>query len=442
MTQASIHTSDQGILSAWQQGLSEASKDVTFKQALLQRECELLPRFEEHYKRLKTLPRRMRRALQRQWRRSLAGLALLLVLGQAPALAATINVGGQCTLVRAINSANTDTAVGGCTRGSGADTIVLPSGITQTLTAVNNNNPDYGPTGLPIIRNNITIAGNRSTIRRVGTAPQFRIFTVARTGYLRLQQTTVSGGVASGAFPGADGGGIESHGYYISGTGNFDPSSLTITNSTILGNRAGNWGGGVDNSGYDRATITNSTISGNVASEGGGLFNFGVSTLTHSTLSGNTASSRGGGLINLGGAEGIRIRLNRTLISGNTAPRGREIFAQAGRTYFYASNFNLFGHSGLTNAQAFENFRPGATDITATSNGNRPTALAGILNPTLANNGGPTRTHALVAGSPAIDTVTDGTCPPPNTDQRGLRRPQDGNNDGAAICDTGSFERQ
>ncbi|HKF95185.1 MAG TPA: choice-of-anchor Q domain-containing protein, partial [Gammaproteobacteria bacterium] len=35
--------------------------------------------------------------------------------------------------------------------------------------------------------------------------------------------------------------------------------------------------------------------------------------------------------------------------------------------------------------------------------------LVNILNPTLANNGGPTRTHALVGGSPAIDTVTDGT---------------------------------
>jgi hypothetical protein len=104
------------------------------------------------------------------------------------------------------------------------------------------------------------------------------------------------------------------------------------------------------------------------------------------------------------------------------------------------SNFNLFGHSGLTNAQAFENFTPGATDITATSDGNTPTALSAILNTNLANNGGPTRTHALVAGNPAIDTVTDGTCPPPSTDQRGVRRPQDGNGDGGVACDIGSIE--
>ncbi len=82
MTQAS-YTSDQTILSAWQQGLSETSKDTAFKQALLQQQGELLPCFVDHYQSLKALPRSMRRALQRQWRRSLAGVALLLVLGQA-----------------------------------------------------------------------------------------------------------------------------------------------------------------------------------------------------------------------------------------------------------------------------------------------------------------------------------------------------------------------
>jgi hypothetical protein len=70
MKQASSRTCDQTILSAWQQGLSEASKDATFKQALLQQEGELLPCFAEHYEKLKVLPRRMRRNLQRQSKRS------------------------------------------------------------------------------------------------------------------------------------------------------------------------------------------------------------------------------------------------------------------------------------------------------------------------------------------------------------------------------------
>jgi uncharacterized repeat protein (TIGR01451 family) len=58
--------------------------------------------------------------------------------------------------------------------------------------------------------------------------------------------------------------------------------------------------------------------------------------------------------------------------------------------------------------------------------------LDAILDP-LADNGGPTQTHALVTGSPAVDAAGPG-CPPPNTDQRGVSRPQ------GAACDIGSFE--
>ncbi len=105
----------------------------------------------------------------------LAGLALLLVLGQAPALPATINVSGGCTLVRAIVAANNDTtASGNCTKGSGADKIVLPRISTERFTVVNNT--PYGPTGLPIIRSNITIAGNNSIIRRLKLRLAFASF--------------------------------------------------------------------------------------------------------------------------------------------------------------------------------------------------------------------------------------------------------------------------
>ena len=74
-----------------------------------------------------------------------------------------------------------------------------------------------------------------------------------------------------------------------------------------------------------------------------------------------------------------------------------------------------------------------------------PVTVADPLLGPLANNGGPTQTHALVVGSPAIDRgnpngCLDSTGAPLQTDQRGLPRAFDGNGDGRAACDIGAFE--
>ncbi|MGH9260363.1 MAG: choice-of-anchor Q domain-containing protein, partial [Acidimicrobiales bacterium] len=228
-------------------------------------------------------------------------------------------------------------------------------------------------------------------------------------GTLTLTDSTVSGNSAV-----SFGGGV----FNLFGT-------ATLTDSTVSGNSA-SAGGGVFNL-IGTATLTNTTISGNSASLGGGVVNTGSATLTHSTVSGNSATNLGGGVF--GSAT-----LERSLVSGNTAPSGAEV-RHVGSGGVTAGDFNLFGHSGLSNAQAFSGFTPGASDITATSDGTTPTALAAILDPMLMNNGGSTQTHALVAGSPAIDAVT-GTCPPPDFDQRGVERPQPAGGN----CDIGSFE--
>jgi len=74
-----------------------------------------------------------------------------------------------------------------------------------------------------------------------------------------------------------------------------------------------------------------------------------------------------------------------------------------------------------------------AGDTTGNITGTDPQLLA------LADNGGPTLTHALDSGSPAIDTGDDGNCP--STDQRGFSRPADGDADMTATCDIGAFEK-
>jgi hypothetical protein len=97
------------IQAAWPAQLATAVKTPDVVSALV---CyhRLLPRVAAYYTQLQALPRRVRRALQRQLGLPLATLALWLALGQLPALAATIAVGGDCTLVDAITAANTDTA--------------------------------------------------------------------------------------------------------------------------------------------------------------------------------------------------------------------------------------------------------------------------------------------------------------------------------------------
>ena len=84
MTEEPSRALDQALLFAWQAEL-KANRYPIIKEQCLQQEPELLPRFAEHYQQLKALRRRVRRSLQRQWKRSLAGLALLLALGQTPA---------------------------------------------------------------------------------------------------------------------------------------------------------------------------------------------------------------------------------------------------------------------------------------------------------------------------------------------------------------------
>jgi hypothetical protein len=313
MTEAPIRTFDQALLLAWQDEL-KATPNPIVKEQCLPQEQEVLRRFAAHYQQLKILRRRVRRSLQRQCKRSLAGIALLIALGQAPALAATINVGGTCTLIRAIVAANNDTATPGCKKGSGADTIVLPLRSTQTLTAVNNTN--YGPTGLPTVRTPITIQGNSSTIRRVKSAPRFHIFSVGKTGKLTFQKTTISGGSGFGGL------------FNYRGT-------LNVINSTISGN-AGcgiTHDSGSDRTNYGRSTVTGSTISGNT---GCGLLTYQSASfvVTNSTISNN-----GGNGLDVAGYNSARVA--NCTISGNGG---------SGISLFYATatiiNSTITGNAG------------------------------------------------------------------------------------------------
>jgi predicted outer membrane repeat protein len=166
-----------------------------------------------------------------------------------------------------------------------------------------------------------------------------------------------------------------------------------VTNSTFSGNSASS-GGAI----YSEGTVAvmNSTFSGNLATngDGAGVENFGTLTVTNSTFSGNTATFSGGGIDNFG-----TLRLTNSTFSGNSANTGGGIYNNVTATLY--NNIIANSTSGGDCVQAGGTLTVGVNLI---GDGSCNATISG--NPslgTLQNNGGPTQTFALNAGSPAID---------------------------------------
>lgn len=224
---------------------------------------------------------------------------------------------------------------------------------------------------------------------------------------------------------GGNGGGIE----------NATTVTLTIINSTLSGNAAG-LGGGVFNSGT--LTIINSTFSNNMASQGGGIYNpgSGMLTITNSTFSGNAAPVAGGASFNVG-----TLQIANTTLSDNSSPLGGGVFnigtLQIGNTILNAgaSGANIANNGGTVTSHGY--------NLSSDDGGGFLTGPGDQINTNprlgpLQDNGGPTFTHELLPGSPAIDAGDPNFTPPPFFDQRGQGFPRVVN----ARIDKGSFEVQ
>lgn len=417
---------------------------------------------------------------------SMAVRATIVGLGLAhgAAHAATITVnssaddnGAGCTLREAIASANTsinqnnDCAVGS---NSGTDTIVFSNNLiapNNTITLSNGAlNLEFKKVVIDatelidgitvdanrqsrVIRsvrsqitlNKLVLRNGRETSRQGGGIAMFvgESDTAQDQTFLILNNCTVSNNTTN-----RDGGGI-----YIS-----EDHTVVLNNTTISGNSSGDYGGGIrsissaieiNNSTMSenrasfsgggaslrdsQTTVTNSTISMNEITLTGGTLGLGGGieqqngqlTLINATVTGNTVppdNIGGGGLHMFGG----HVSISNSLFLDNQASSGGQI-----RVYFgieTTSNSNVFGGGD----DAFDGFTPAATDTVLNVSG-----LGGvgqILSP-LADNGGPTLTHALPEGSPAINAGNTELCLselPNNTDQRGETRDDQ--------CDVGAFE--
>jgi len=413
-----------------------------------------------------------------------ASVVIAAVVLASPAWAATYTVNtnadsGEGSLRQAIIDANTTTGV--------ADTINFdPSLSGQTITLTSGQ--------LPTIESQFDVAGltidGGSAEITISGANQYGVFEVDPGANLTLRNLTEKGGISNHGGTLTVSNSTISGIYNQSGTatvsnstvsskelgdflGIYNLGALTVSNSTISGNSAGGInnnasgtlevsnstissngtsasfgaGGGIFNSG-STATVSNSTISGNgnsvSGSDGGGIYNHSTLTVSNSTISGNSAEEGGGILSDFG-----TVTVGNSTISDNSAAFGGGInnkvtFPAASATFkntivaanhasavvpdvrgsFTSQGHNLIGQSDCSVEFCFTN-----EDLVGTT----ANPIDPMLGP-LANNGGPTLTHALLEGSPAIDkgVAVEGI----TTDQRGFARPQ------GTAPDIGSFESE
>jgi beta-glucanase (GH16 family) len=222
-----------------------------------------------------------------------------------------------------------------------------------------------------------------------------------------------------------------------------DGATLTLVDSTVADNNARHSGGGIYAFFNTTTTIVRSTISGNTSNDvGGAIRSLGTMSIENSTISGNTATGWHGGAIFQTDGD---ISIANSTIANNSAPDWAPSTLFIGQfggpaptltltntiisgNRWYACEKFASGNTGNVvsgggNVLQDDTCNPATSDIVQTDAG-----LGG-----LADNGGPTLTHALSTGSPAINAGVAAGCPA--TDQRGVTRPQ------GAGCDSGAFER-
>jgi hypothetical protein len=300
---------------------------------------------------------------------------------------------------------------------SGDSVMIAPSVYTENLT----------------INMSLKLNGAGATKTIIDGGQTIRVISILNAAAnVTLSKVTIRNGVAAG------GGGILNWGI------------LTVNNSTVSGNFAASsysaTGAGIYNSGT--LTINNSTLSGNSGGSnfiyGGAIYSSGKLSITNSTLSGNSANGSTGG-----GGGGIYVasgtaRISNTTISGNSGtPSGGGIYNSGQVTLqnsIVANNPSGGNCAGTVTSNGYNLSSDGTCSLNTTGDLNNTNPKLGPLR----NNGGSTKTQALLSGSPGIDAGNPAGCTDNHghllkTDQIGQPRPDKEDTGG---CDIGAYEKQ
>jgi CSLREA domain-containing protein len=320
----------------------------------------------------------------------------------------------DCSLREAVTASNTR---------SGTEVIILGPGVYTLSRAGRNENGNA--TGDLDITGHLVILGqgaDRTTIDGGGIDRVLEAAVVNSS--LEIHGATIRNGRAETGDGGAIRGGV-----------------LTLIGCHVTGSSAATWGGGFAG---DTVTARDTTVSDNQADGGGGIGFASTLRLTNVTVSGNRAATAGGGLI----VSAEDQELDGVTIAGNSAPQGGGLYFSSATcpSGFCRTDFSLAGSIVAGNSAAdgpdcygLDSDGNNVFGIIDAACGAGPTDRAGTvaapLNPKLTplgDHGGSTPTHALLAGSPAIDNAPASDCLP--ADQRHRLRP-------AGLCDAGAVER-
>lgn len=319
-----------------------------------------------------------------------------------------INNAGDLTLVDAVVEDNFARSKGAGVYSSG--TLHVHRSRIVRNTATNGGGGIYSDSfNIPVDATitDTTIADNTSTETQGGGV---FVYGGNDGGTTTIERCTISGNEAT-----VSGGG----GIHASGLG----QTINVESSTISGNRAGwYYGGGISNDGGNaagpsRVNLRNVTVTNNRSQDATGT------------------RGGGGGIANT--PPGI-MTLANTIVAGNHAPDfAPDCYDGGGTAQIGSDGYNIIGDQGAGTGS-------GNTDCDLSTADGDQTNVDPQLEP-LRDNGGLTETHGTVEGSPAIDGGAPSGCRDTEGnvltgDQRGEPSPTDGDGDGGARCDSGSYE--